>query len=274
MWNIALRKGKHEGLVSLETFERIQARLRGETHIAARPDVNADFPLRGFVLCGDCQKPLTANWSKSKTGKRHPYYLCFSKGCPSARKSIRRADVEGAFEDALKAIQPSETMVRLVRAMFSDAWAQQSEIAASTMRAAKIKLAETERKIATLIERIIDASQPSVITAFESKIAALEKEKLILAEKANASATSYRPFDEMFELSMRFLANPSNLWHSRDIDHQRLVLKLAIAEKLVYCRRTGLRTPKTTKVFRALDHIRNGKSHMADREGFEPSVPN
>ncbi|MEM7212953.1 MAG: hypothetical protein AAF479_13855, partial [Pseudomonadota bacterium] len=27
------------------------------------------------MCCADCGNPLTANWSKSKTGKRHPYYL-------------------------------------------------------------------------------------------------------------------------------------------------------------------------------------------------------
>ena len=89
-WGISLRKGHHEGLISLETFEKIQKRLKDGAKAPARKDISSDFPLRGFVLCCDCGKPLTACWSKSHTGKKHPYYLCPTKGCPSYRKSIRR----------------------------------------------------------------------------------------------------------------------------------------------------------------------------------------
>jgi len=43
MWNIPLRKGKHEGLISLATFERIQERLHGKPKIAVRVDIDEDF---------------------------------------------------------------------------------------------------------------------------------------------------------------------------------------------------------------------------------------
>ncbi|MEO1407251.1 MAG: recombinase zinc beta ribbon domain-containing protein [Pseudomonadota bacterium] len=91
-WNVALRKGQHEGLISLETFERIQDRLKSTAKAPARKDINADFPLRGFITCGDCGTALTACWSKGKR-ELYPYYLCPQKGCASYRKSIRRDDL-------------------------------------------------------------------------------------------------------------------------------------------------------------------------------------
>lgn len=75
-WDISLRKAQHEGLISLEAFQQIQRRLKGGSKVPARTDINADFPLRGFVLCSDCEHPLTACWSKSQTGRKHPYYFC------------------------------------------------------------------------------------------------------------------------------------------------------------------------------------------------------
>ena len=68
-WGVSLRKGHHEGLISYAHYTRIQERLKAPHKAAARKDVSADFPLRGFIVCGDCDNPLTANWSKSKTGK-------------------------------------------------------------------------------------------------------------------------------------------------------------------------------------------------------------
>ncbi|MCV2890126.1 recombinase family protein [Ruegeria aquimaris] len=78
-WNVGLRKGHHEGLISYETYLKVQQRLREGARAPARKDISEDFPLRGFVTCGDCDKPLTACWSKSKTGAKHPYYMCFTK---------------------------------------------------------------------------------------------------------------------------------------------------------------------------------------------------
>lgn len=59
-WNVTLRKAQHEGLISFETFEKIQTKLKDTAKAPARKDINEDFPLRGFITCNDCDKPLTA----------------------------------------------------------------------------------------------------------------------------------------------------------------------------------------------------------------------
>ena len=71
-WDMALRKGHHEGLIDFATFQRIQERLTAGAKAPAHKDINADLPLRGFILCDDCGNALSACWSRSKTGKRHP----------------------------------------------------------------------------------------------------------------------------------------------------------------------------------------------------------
>jgi site-specific DNA recombinase len=121
-WGVSLRKGKHEGLVSFEGFERIQQRLKEGAQVPARSDLNADFPLRGAVACGVCGKPLTACWSTSKTGAKHAYYYCFAKGCARKGKSIRRELIEGAFVALLERLTPTQRLFDLTRAMFRDAW--------------------------------------------------------------------------------------------------------------------------------------------------------
>jgi len=73
-WNVSLRKGHHEALISYATFEKIQNRLTENANAPTRKDINLDFPLRGFVKCNDCSNALTACWSKGKR-KTYPYYL-------------------------------------------------------------------------------------------------------------------------------------------------------------------------------------------------------
>jgi hypothetical protein len=50
------------------------------------------------------------------------YYLCATKGCASYRKSIKRDELEAAFEGVLKSLQPSPGLFHIVKAMFKGAW--------------------------------------------------------------------------------------------------------------------------------------------------------
>jgi hypothetical protein len=206
-WGVSLRPAQHEGLISFATFEKIQERLKSKAYAAARPDVSADFPLRGSVNCADCDKPMTSCWSKSKTGKKHPYYMCFSKGCVSNRKSIRRDVIEGEFDHLLRKLTPSAKMVNLFTAIFRKAWNMQAKEMDAMKAAAKRKINDNEKQTGQLLERIITASNASVITAYENQIGKLEREKLVLAEKVQNLGKPKHSFDEMFELALAFLAN-------------------------------------------------------------------
>ena len=43
-WDVSVRKGHHEGLISLEAFEKIQKRVKEDARAPARKDLSADFP--------------------------------------------------------------------------------------------------------------------------------------------------------------------------------------------------------------------------------------
>ena len=269
-WGISLRKGRHEGLIDLATWNRIQERLQGKAKAPARADINAKFPLRGFVLCGDCEHPMTSCDSTSKTGAKHAYYMCFKKGCVSYRKSIRKAEMEGRFETLLQSISPTKTMFDLTKAMFSDAWAMQAEKSELMKTSFKRKIASAEKQIAGFLTRLVDADAPSVIKAYESRIGELEREKLVWTEKMQNMSAKHRPFSEMFELAFAFLANPYSIWENGQLAEKRTALKLTFSEPLIYHRNQGFRTPKTSYIFSMLGAIQTGVKVMAERQGFEP----
>lgn len=269
-WKISLRKGHHEPLVSLETFEKVQTRLKEGAKAPARKDINTDFPLRGFILCDDCDKPLTACWSKSKTGKKHPYYLCPTKGCDSYRKSIRRDDLEGDFSAMLETFQATEGLFSLVRAMFKDAWDQRTGQAKARTQSAKTEISKIEKKIDSLVDRIVESDNDRVAKAYEVRIEKMEREKLRLEEMITNSGKPKHTFEELFELAMSFLANPWKIWTSGDYSLQRMVLRLAFSERVAYSRENGLRPPQKALPFKALEVFQVEKCEMAHPRGFEP----
>jgi len=168
-WGVSLRKGHHDGLISFETFQRIQDRLIGTAKAPARKDINVGFPLRGFILCDDCDTLLTACWSKSKTGKKHPYYLCPTKGCASYRKSIRRDQLEGDFDALLESLQPSQGLFAVAKAMFKDAWGVRLAKAAETAKAFEKGALKAEKQIEGLLDRIVTAAYESVLASWSAK---------------------------------------------------------------------------------------------------------
>ena len=259
-WDVPLREGRHEGLISFGTFERIQQRLKGAAYAPARADINADFPLRGAVACAHCGKPLTACWSTSQTGVKHPYYMCFGKGCPRYRKSIQREKIEGQFVALLERLTPAQTLVGMAYAMFKDVWGQRSAQAVAIAKACERGVAKIAKHIGTLLDRIVNASSETVVGAYEEKIAELERGKLALTEKQLSAGQRRGTFEELFELAMRFLSSPSKIWNSGTLEHKKLVLRLTFAGHLAYCPESGFRTPKTSLPFKVLEGIRIGSN--------------
>jgi len=152
-WGINWVAARHEPLISLETFEKIQERRKGALKTPVRKNINLDFPLRGFVLCNDCQNPFTSCWSKGKY-KKYPYYLCDTKGCVSYRKSIARDRIEGEFADIVRTLQPTKGLFDIAKAMFKDAWDQRSAQAVKLIATLKQEMKALEKQMENLLERI------------------------------------------------------------------------------------------------------------------------
>jgi hypothetical protein len=265
-WGVSLREGKHEGLISFATFEAIQDRLNGKAYAPARTDLNADFPLRGAVACASCRNNLTACWSTGKVGTKHPYYMCYKKGCADYRKSIRRADIEGAFEDMLKTMTPAKTLIDLTKAMFSDAWNAQAHNAKSMAQTITKKIQAIDTQITGLVDRLMQSSQSAVIKAYENKIDGLERDKLVLAEQlTNKSAPRYS-FEETFEHTLSFLSSPWKIWQKGQLEHRQTVLRLVFDRPLQWQRNEGFRTPEISSVYNSMRGFCGEQSQVAERK--------
>jgi hypothetical protein len=71
-------------LVDRETFNRVQHILKDlRPHVVPNQRKHPDFPLRAFVRCQTCGKPVTAGYSTGKSGDKYGYYHCQNDSCPS-----------------------------------------------------------------------------------------------------------------------------------------------------------------------------------------------
>ena len=235
----------------------------------ARKDINADFPLRGFVLCDDCGEPMTSCWSKGRN-KLYPYYLCDTPACASKRKSVPRADIEEGAEALLRSLQPAKQLFGLVRAMFIDIWEMRLAEAHSAKSALDAQIRDIESQTDALLDRIVEAGSPSVIQAYETRIDKLERQKIRLSEEAGQIIPPQGRLDEFIEHALEFLANPWKLYEKGGLAFKRTVLKLAFVEPLRYSRSGGYRTAKITFPFKVLADFSTQKCGMVEPGGIEP----
>ena len=178
---VSRRKGQHEALISVKTFQEIQDRFKGSSNTLARKDIGDDLALRGLAVLASCQTPHCSAYATSKTGKQNAYYRCHSKACETYGKSIRPGRIEGEFADLLRSLRPAAPATGAVRVMFAEAWEQHSKQAGELRTALKKQLTVLERQIDRFFGLLADAAPGPALKAYERKIGELEAVRLATA---------------------------------------------------------------------------------------------
>src|SRR5258706_124670 len=135
-----IARGTFEPLVSDALFERTQQALNERSKRQKHVKHHEDWPLRRFVLCAACGKPLTAGWVKNAAGKPYGFYFCAQKGCRSV--SLRKEYLEHAWLTLLLMTQPREEYLRRLPELVEAAWRQRKVRAEEERRQLTSRLGE------------------------------------------------------------------------------------------------------------------------------------
>ena len=163
-------------------------------------------------------------------------------------------------------------MLELARNVFEKAWTQRKDLSASEARRLKQRSSQIEKEISNLIERAVQTDSEHIAKAYERKISELHSEAANLAANMDKLGEPARPFQEMFELAMTFLASPCKLWGNGSYEHKRIVLRLVFSEPVRFSRKEGVRTPETTFPFKAIRFLQTTGAGMVEPIGIEPTT--
>lgn len=173
------------------------------------------------------------------------------------------------YEGLLRAIIPTEEMFNALMLLFKKRWSESESRTKDERTSLKLQIAAAEKKIGQLLERIVETSNESVISAYERKVEDLEREKLVLVEKTARCGTALGSFDATFRTAFDFLANPWIIWESGGLAEKRTVLNLTLASHLVWDWNQGVRTAELSLPIKALQDENEAKVIMAETEGIE-----
>jgi site-specific DNA recombinase len=94
-------------------------RLGGPTTGVGRRKGQHDFPLRRFVRCARCGKPVTGGWARGRWGNRYAYYYC-RETCSGV--ITRKATLEEQFVGQLRQLAPSPEWLELLKQTILSIW--------------------------------------------------------------------------------------------------------------------------------------------------------
>lgn len=109
-YSINWLKGQHGPLIFIDVYDSVQELRDGKPKLRLRKNIEEDFALRGFVICGDCGTLLRRSLSKGRH-KSYAYYLCPAKGCANHGQSIARDTLKGGIGNLIKTLQPTENLL-------------------------------------------------------------------------------------------------------------------------------------------------------------------
>ncbi|MHB8904133.1 MAG: recombinase family protein [Patescibacteria group bacterium] len=146
-------QGTHEQIINESVFYKCQKQIKtgnkGDNISASTP--NETFPLRHFILCPHCNRPITACMSKSKTGKLYPFYKCYNKDCHGL-KSMSKDKLEGEFMCYLRKITPTAEWLKSFKKVLLEVVKNRSGLLANNYKLAQEKMLKLQTEKTKLIE--------------------------------------------------------------------------------------------------------------------------
>lgn len=259
-------RGDFEPLVSEKIFFRVQAILDGRLEITGPRERNdPDFPLRGYVRCESCGKPLTASWSKGRSDY-YAYYHCRGR-CRAV--NISKAKLEDLFVNELGRLQPIAGFMRLVKDRVLHAWRGMKSDAAQGIAEIERKQKAIREKLdrldqAFLFERTID------IDTYDRHRDKLREELTLAQMDRHSRELEEMDVEGILAFAERVLPSASNLWAQSSFAQKQRLQQVFFPDGIRFDGKRLVGTGVTLPVFNYLSPVSGSKKDLVDLTGIEP----
>jgi site-specific DNA recombinase len=268
-WGVKRRKGHHKGIITLDTYELIQKRLKKEdSKSRVRMDVSPEFPLRGVTLCPACSQKLTGAPCKGRS-KTYLYYYCVTKECPLRSKMLSKKDVERDFSVLLRRNRLKDEMGELVQLTFDRSWKQEVVDLKRQETLKEQHRKELEEKLRELSELSRTTRSDLVRRTYEQQMEATAKE----LERGGPNGTKRDlgvPYRTALAKSTGMLKNPITIWEKVDVVEKHRLYFFLFEARLPYTKGEGFRTGELLSSTRIFEEFCDENSVDVDPTGFEP----
>ena len=239
--------GGWEPLVSEELWHRVQGQLQKKGPSAVPVVQNREeFPLRGHIRCTLTGQPLTASWSRSKTGTRYGYYhLKKGRGI-----RVRREELHEAFLDLLKSLRPRPALAALWKASILDAWQSRHVEIRNHNRLLRRRVDELQQRKDKIVDLLMDGTIDS--ETYKRKVEALDQDLTLARIREAETAIEELDVESAIVYGLQLLKRADKIWLDANIDQRQRMQAVIFPEGLDFSKEEGFKRPKLLGIFTSL----------------------
>ncbi len=238
-------KGKHEALISEETFLIANEVLQENHHAYTHKKKDDDLPLRRFLLCDKCDNGWVG-YLVHKKGLR--YYKCNQPGC-KCNQSAKALHKD--FEAMLVSIAFNESDREQIKQSIIETYGELVKDNENEMEAVHKNLNALQKKLSELRERHAEGKvEYDVYQEFKAKY---EKEIAEIHAAYTKDGFEKSNLENFISYALDFCQNLHQSWVSGDYDGKQRLQRLVFPEGLHYNKQND--HYRTTKVNHAILEI-------------------
>ena len=223
-------EGKHEGLITPEVYQQnlhIIRRKNKEYLLGMKHSTtNELYPLRRFMLCVNCHKPMTACAPSDS-----PRYFCARPSCRGTG-SVMASIIHAKFEELLQQIEPSPETVKRLKSIIKHQ-------AVGELKSINHEIAELRdklNKIADIRAKAIQQFISGKISEEDKQIVIdnLDNEKLTISEDLEQLEQQQTLGESSIEYALNYMTNIAKQWYDGDLELKRKLQNLVFPQGFEY----------------------------------------
>lgn len=271
VWGVERRRGYHEGIISVETYEANQSRLNQESRKKnIRIDVSDHFPLRSLLLCEECKKPLTGAFSSGRKAK-YPYYRCQNKECIYGRTSIPTNIAHKGFKKLLREQKLKKDVDLLIDKIFERAWEAEIKNINECEDHSVRKTSLLREQLTQITNLIVNTKSDVVRGVYEKQLEEKAREIEVIENDSVAGLDLSIPYRTALKKATGMLKSPYEIWESVDVREQQKLFFFIFDDKLLYSKKAGYRTDNLPCAVRLFEDFVTSNSQDVEMARIEPA---
>ncbi len=275
-------EGKHEAMVSKEDFFKINEIRQSSTRFGIQhKKENENMPLKVFVKCSACGEGMTGYIVKKKNLY---YYKCRKEGC-NCNKSAK--DMHKLFLEKLNPYTIKNDLSPAIAFKYEIAYLKRNKENIAQKNQYENRLKEIGEGLDNLDDKHYIKNEMTK-EKFDALTGKLNTEKMKIIKLLDDCSVSTSNLAQKIIQASQISRKLTEFWQSGGYDKKTRLQKLVFPDGIAFNKKTGaLLTPKINQEIveiarlsgdlainkKGLNTPQSAKSLVAEKEGFEPSLP-
>ncbi len=256
-------EGNHEKLVSKEVFLKANGVVNHYAHGYINTEENDAIPLKRFVHCDECGKPMRGYIVKKKNIH---YYKCNTIGCGN---NTNAAKLNTSFAEILEAfaLDEKDDAVHLIKTQMTATFNQLTVDCREEAELVQQRLIDINKKIFRLEERFIEEDvSAELYDKYSGRYIAERKE----IENQLSRATQVSNLQNCIETVIKIAIGMPATWLSADYSTKQQLQFLVFPQGIRYSKKiNGCRTTRINSVFARIAYL---KQNLAQKKRGIPAL--